>query len=232
MDTDSLINEYLLNKREERGQRTIQDRTFYCSELGYCPRKIYYKRMMPKDVPVDTLKVFMLGDMIHEKMTEILGFKYKNISSEGRLCVYIPDKNIRLSGKYDDLIITEDNKLLLIEKKSIKNLYYVKQAHPHHILQAVIYMKALGVDDAIIVYIEKNTWKTLSFPVKFNKKDFLNVLDKAAGIQLCLDNHTLPPKQPIGSWECNYCDWKQECNKEFNPDPTPPKKKKVKKNGQ
>ena len=217
VDTDSLINEYLVNQREERGKRGPADRTFYCSEIGYCPRKLYYKRVMPKDYSVETLKVFILGDMIHEKMTEILGFKYKELESEGRLCLYIPTEDIRISGKYDDLIRTEDDEAIVIEKKSVASLYYINKPHGHHELQAMLYMKALGVDKAYIIYIEKNTLKTKTYPIEFNLKTMSKALDKAAGVQKCLDQGVLPPKQPIGAWECGFCNWRSECGKEFCP---------------
>ena len=194
-------------------------RTFYCSEIAYCPRQLYYKRLIPKEYPPETLKIFMLGDMIHDKLSEILGFKYKEIESEGRITLYMPIEDIRFGGRFDDLVRHEDQEIL-IEKKSCASLYYIEAAnkpHHHHLVQLMLYIKALGLNKGYIIYIEKNTLKTKTFEVEYDAKLLFEAIARASLVQECLDTNTLPDKKPLGSWQCKFCPHKKECDKNENP---------------
>ena len=209
----TLLNEYLEQKRVENGERQPPNRTFYCSELGYCPRKLYYKRVIPKKASLETEKIFELGDLLHEYGTMLLKWKYgsDHVSSEGNASIYLPSEDIRFGGRYDDLLSFDGNYKIVIEKKSARALGYIKKASSHHALQAMMYMKALGASKAFVWYIGKNDLGMKCHEVKFDSEEFQQAIDKIVYVQACLDDGVLPEKQPIGKWECDYCSWKEEC---------------------
>jgi len=212
LDFNSLVEEYLLAQQDEH---PIKPRTFHCSELGYCPRKIYYKRFLQKKPDLKALKNFVLGDLIHEKLTQMLEFKYEEIESEGRIVLYLPREDIRFAGKFDDLVRV-DNKEYLIEKKSTRSLLYITEPLYHHKIQLMFYMKALGLQEGYLVYIDKKSFDTSCFKLSFDPELFNQVLKKIIRIQKNIDEKRLPRKQPLGEWECNCCPYKEICAKNLN----------------
>ena len=111
-------------------------------------------------------------------------------------------------------------KLMLLEVKSTKSLEPLmerKKPYDSHAKQLQLYMFALGLREGGVLYVEKNTLKTLLFPVKYDEKAAEEVLKKFDRLHFYLSNNKLPPPeataQPCTRWMCNYCEYKEECQR-------------------
>lgn len=210
IDIDAIICENLKREQKERTPRTL-----YCSEIGYCKRKVYFDYFNPKEVPSEIMKKFFLGDVIHEKVTEMLRNHYY-VSSEQPVVIYLPSVDFRLSGRYDDLVTTEEGKML-IEKKSVSDISFISKPLYHHLMQTNLYMKALGVEDAQIVYIDKPNLAVKSFHVKFSNEIFREALDRVYDIVRHIMKRRIPKAEAKlnqeMSWQCKFCPFQDECMK-------------------
>ncbi|MHA2017042.1 MAG: CRISPR-associated protein Cas4, partial [Promethearchaeota archaeon] len=156
--------------------------------------------------------------LIHEHCTKLLEKDKDTIHvySEQPLIMYLPEDDIRISGRYDDYVITKKGNFL-IEKKSTKSITYLKEPYQHHLYQVMIYMKCLNLDSALLVYFEKNTMKTKTFEIKFDKKILDDAIARARILDEAIKNKIPPIPEgkviPGRSWECAYCPYKDMCDK-------------------
>ena len=222
-----------MKKHLEKGKRQRGRRfnTLYASELGYCARKIYYSITQPKETQIEALEHFEVGNLIHDHSTKIIrnmmenskGHHIANIRSEEPIMIYIPDGDVRISGRFDELVEFDDGSRLLIEKKSIAKFDYLvgDRLPKHHLIQAMLYMKALGADACQMVYFMKNKFKTKTFMIEFRQGIFDAAVRKAKDINEHLKEKKIPEaevkiigkKNPDVLWECNFCPYAQECDK-------------------
>jgi len=211
------VKEYLSRDQKQRRQKTV-----HASEIGYCLRKTYFQAMNPKPLPIELLGIFQLGNILHDKMTEILELLMKKqdseilrVDSEQRIVFYFPDEDFRISGQYDDLVYLKNGKTILIEKKSIKNFTpfkYKNAAKDEHIMQANIYAKALMPDETQIVYISKENMAVKSFVITPDQKIVDTAIARAKILNHALETNVAPPKEK--SWMCKkFCDYFEECEK-------------------
>ena len=215
-DVKDHVKDYLSRDQKHRREKTV-----HASEIGYCMRKTYFQAINPKPHPIELLGIFELGNVLHEKMTEILeklakkeGSEIAKIDAEQRIVFYFPDEDFRISGQYDDLVYLKNGKTILLEKKSIKNFTpfkYKNAAKEEHIMQANIYAKALMPDETQIVYISKENLMIKSFVVVPDMKIVNLAIHRAKIINHSIENKVPPPKEK--SWICKYCDYAEECEK-------------------
>ncbi|MDP7260692.1 MAG: hypothetical protein QGI80_01875, partial [archaeon] len=120
IDFDELVDNFL--KRESK-KKTIG--RYYPSEIGSCLRKIWYSYNFPsEEKDKDLIKIFALGDMIHDFVVKVLeSDKNAHIDSIGDEIPFTREvEDFIISGRIDNLILLkEDSKKLLIEVKSIKS---------------------------------------------------------------------------------------------------------------
>jgi CRISPR/Cas system-associated exonuclease Cas4 (RecB family) len=95
----------------------------------------------------------------------------------------------------------------------------MKEAQKHHKMQIIPYLRALQLPKGYIVYVEKNTLKTKVFPVEYDKKIFLEVVERAKKLAKHLKEGSLPePEGRSSSWECKFCSgYKEMCDLNYNP---------------
>lgn len=209
------VTNYLSREQKQRREKTV-----HASEIGYCLRKTFFQIMNPKPFPIELLGIFELGNILHDKMTDILelmakkaGSEILRVDSEKRIVFYFPEDDFRISGQYDDLVFLKNGKTILVEKKSIKNFTpfkYKNCAKPEHIMQANIYAKALMPDETQIVYISKENMNVKSFVVVPDMKIVKEAISRARTLHLAVESKVPPPKEK--SWICKYCDYNEECS--------------------
>ena len=78
-------------------------------------------------------------------------------------------------------------------------------------------MKCLNLNEALVVYFEKNTMKTKTFVVSFDKDILDEAIERAKLIHTCVKTKTVPIAEAHETqdmkWMCNYCVYKEECDK-------------------
>lgn len=214
MDFDNLIDKYLY--REMR-QKTVG--RYYPSEVGQCIRKSWFSFKMPKPVEPHVTKIFEAGNLLHGFIVDVLKSdktpEVTLIESESSLKMKIDD--FEISGRIDDVIRLEHNgERILVEVKSTKSIDFLREPSEQYLMQLQFYMHATGIHKGVILYVEKNTLKSKSFFVDYDKKLADTIVDRFRALHSSLKNDSIPnaeAKQTSGKgWMCDYCAYKKECD--------------------
>jgi len=208
---------------KNRNRRPPRDDSVYASELGYCKRRTYYAHTDPREHPPETLMLFEVGDIIHKKFDELLKAStaelgIAEIIPEGYICLYLPEDDLRITGYFDNLLIFNDGRRHLIEKKSASRIDNLDSPFNHHLLQTTVYQKATGADTAEIVYCNKNDMQVKSFDIDFNPEIFDEAIYRAKDVHYAMRNGAPPEPEgrltPSRRWECKYCLWPDNCERD------------------
>lgn len=189
---------------------------YYPSEIAGCMRKTWFSYKNSKKTDVKLTRIFEAGNMLHEFITEVIKSE-KNPDVElikSELPIQIKEKDFIISGRIDNLVLVKiDNKLALVEVKSTK--FLPKEHKKEHEIQLQLYMKAMGIDEGIILYIQKDNLETRSFSIKQNKKMGEQILEKFEELHKSLTENVMPAAEAKQDkdkeWMCGYCGWKSEC---------------------
>ena len=193
---------------------------YYPSEIGSCIRKIWYSYMFPKETDAELMKIFKAGTMIHDFVAEVLGSErtpeVKLLKTEVPFSMDFGDFTV--SGRVDDiLLLSVNNKKLLVEVKSVR---FVDRAEPTrpHIMQLQMYMHALGIHSGFILYIERNSLHSKTFRVDYDPGIIGDIIQRFQMLHESLTSNRLPAPEarenPEIGWMCNYCNYREECSRD------------------
>ncbi|MDP6704156.1 MAG: Dna2/Cas4 domain-containing protein, partial [archaeon] len=213
IDFDELVDNFL--KRESK-KKTIG--RYYPSEIGSCLRKIWYSYNFPsEEKDKDLIKIFALGDMIHDFVVKVLeSDKNAHIDSIGDEIPFTREvEDFIISGRIDNLILLkEDSKKLLIEVKSIKQLNGLDDAKPEHKMQLQLYMNSLDIKDGVILYIDKQNLKSKVFPLTYDEEMANKIIERFKILHTSLTNNIIPvPEARIEDkgYICRFCEYEDRC---------------------
>jgi CRISPR/Cas system-associated exonuclease Cas4 (RecB family) len=215
IDFDELIDLYLERENKPKGIGR-----YYPSEVGKCLRKIWYSYKYPKEVEPWLLKVFELGNIIHDFIANVI--KSQKTSDVELLKEELPVKmdidDFVISGRVDDLMLVKSNgKHFLVEVKSTKSIDYVKSPQPQHESQLQFYMHASGVRNGILLYVDKRDLKTKTFEIPYSDKKSEDIIERFRFIHKTLTQNELPVAEakaiPDWKWMCRYCEYKEMCDR-------------------
>lgn len=213
VDFDKVIDDFLKKEYTPKGQGK-----YFPSEAGLCLRKIWYSYKFPAQIEPDLLKIFEMGNIVHDFIVQVL--KSDKISDIKLLKSEFPFKvkveDFEISGRVDNLIMVQaSGKIYLVEVKSVKDLKYIKEASPHNIVQLQLYMHFVGVHNGILLYIDKSNLKTKGFEIQYNEKEALRIIERFKTLHEHLKNNELPEAEArvhkeLG-WMCKLCEYRDEC---------------------
>lgn len=217
-----IIDKYYQDKHKEKNQDS-----FYITDAGKCPRAVYFSmKGYPKKVKeARVLRIFDRGDIIHQRIMSVLFAipEIKVVASE----IDIPSKEL-FRGR-SDAIISIDEKLYVVEIKSSGDFKFRKLEAPEdaHRKQIQLYMHYFKVPYGIIIYENKNTQELKEFEENYDSKLCKKIISDFEELKYQIENEIMPPipfdlKQKRDAaekgeegfpWECEYCDYKEECVK-------------------
>lgn len=177
--------------------------TFSVTELLYCIRKSYLKRISPKPATLEQAYNLYRGKVFDQLWTPL--FRHNQVRATYR-CKNIP---ITISGKYD--FLDEDG--CLVDLKTAKSLFYINEPGHEYVQQVRFYAWLNSIDKAKIVYVDFGDAKV--FPVEVGDcQQLLDELEsKAAQLYYALKFNRAPAKNPLTqAWLCSKCDYKTECD--------------------
>ena len=212
----------LIDKHLEREFRVKQIGRYYPSEIAGCMRKTWYSYKNPKQTDVKLTRIFEAGNMLHEFITDVIkSEKNKEIELiNSEMPIQIKTKDFVISGRIDNLVLIklcedENCKEVLVEVKSTK--FLPKEAKKEHEMQLQLYMRATGINNGILLYIQKDNLETASFDVVYNEELGDKIIERFEKLHESLTQDKLPePEAKLEqekNWMCNYCAYKQECDK-------------------
>ena len=214
VDVGSIIDEYL---NEESRPKTIG--AYYPSEIGMCMRRSYYSYFIAKPTETSALRIFALGNNVHE-------FIAKALKESSTLAVAEEEKPIRINyqdentkftiyGRIDDYIETKTGKKIIIEAKSTGDITKVNEPDPKHKMQISLYLAAQKADYGLLVYADKKNLEIKQFKVEYNEEEYKKVMQRFKDLDYHLRNKILPPAEYYFDnkkvWECKYCPYYKEC---------------------
>lgn len=215
MTTTALdIRELLIQRLQDRERKERDHKTFYASELGYCPLKLFFTFVHPKEPDPHTLQIFKMGDLVHEYIQRIV-----QDATDAEVEVPIrqlvdPERGIEIHGRID--ILHEGVPYELKSSARIPSGPYA-----HHVAQLNAYLKMLDRDVGYLVYVEKNTFDIAQFEVRRNDYLWDATLDKIRAVHDAVEVvqnggsegdalESLIPRV-VDTWECRYCVYRDVC---------------------
>jgi len=216
IDFDKMIDNHLHkeNKPKEIGR-------YYPSEIGTCMRKVWYSYKFPMETNPELLKVFELGNILHDFVVKVLRSE-KNPEVE-LLKTELPFRqeieDFLVSGRIDNIILIKaSGKNILVEVKSTGNIDFVEEAMHHNKIQLQLYMHATGIHNGILLYVDKRNLKSKVFSVDYNEEEAFKIIDRFKALNKLLKADALPdPEARSGKesiWMCRYCEYRDKCYKE------------------
>ena len=215
IDFDSMITNYI---KSERKPKSIG--RYYPSEIGGCLRKIWFSYKYPKESEESLLKIFFIGELIHNFVADVLkSDKNPIVELIGEEEPFkLKMKDYIISGRVDDIVLLKsENKKILIEVKSIGNLSGLNNAKTQHKMQLQLYMFATKIREGLVLYVDKKNLKSKVFNIKYDESEALNILERFSMLHNYLIEDIIPEPEakinPEMSWMCRYCPYREECNK-------------------
>ena len=203
------IDKYYQDKRKDREQKH-----FYITDTGKCQRAVYFsmKGYPKKEIEPKILRVFDRGDIIHQRlMSDFYGIpEIKVTASE----IDIPTRDL-FHGRAD-AIISIENKLYVVDIKSSNDFKFQKLGIPDlaHIKQIQLYMHYFEILQGILIYENKNTQDLKEFLVEYDSDFCKKIISEFEELKYQVENEIMPQKSKnLASWQCSYCDFKEECDR-------------------
>jgi len=193
---------------------------YYPSEIAGCMRKTWFSYKNPKKTDTKLTRIFETGNMLHEFITEVIKSE-KNPEVElikSELPIEIKTKDFIISGRIDNLVLVKicdknECRQVLVEVKSTK--FLPKEHSKEHEIQLQLYMRAIGVNEGIILYIQKDNLETRTFNIKHSKKLSDKIIERFKVLHKSLIDDKMPEPEAKQNkdkeWMCSYCAWKEEC---------------------
>ena len=211
IDFNKLIDSFL---SREISRKSIG--RYYPSEIGGCLRKTWYSYKQPKPADTALIKVFHAGNMLHEFVGEVMkSEKNPNIELlQSEIPVKLQEKDFLISGRIDDLILAKiENKEVLVEIKSCK--YLPREFKSENEMQLQLYMRAIGVHNGLLLYIQKDNLETREFEIVYDEEKAEKIIERFKKLHLFLTEDKLPKAEAKHDqdkiWLCERCPWKKEC---------------------
>lgn len=215
IDFNKLIDQHIA-----RASKPKKVGRYYPSEIGKCIRKTWYSYNHPHQVEPKLLKIFEAGNIMHDFVADVL--KSEKTPEVELLKVEMPlrfeNAQFVVSGRIDDVILLKmEGKLVLVEVKSTKNVSFVKKANRAHEMQLQFYMRASGIYNGVILYIDKTNLQTKIFEIKFDEKNGNQIIERFESLHKHLIGKKLPVAEAKATedmkWMCRFCEYKERCDK-------------------
>lgn len=133
--------------------------------------------------------------------------------------VPIIDAKLRIIGHADGRLLIDGHKYLLEIKTINARGFATLKDDPkfEHKQQTHAYMKSLGLDCAIIVYLGKDRHQSKEYVIPFSKKFYADhVANRIDKYFTHLRKNTMPEREGIapGTFPCSFCEFSHVCFKE------------------
>jgi len=215
IDFDKMIDNYLFRESHPK-----QVGRYYPSEIGTCMRKIWYSYRFPQKVQPSLLKIFELGNILHDFVVKVLQSD-KNPHVEllhSELPIKLEVEDFLISGRVDDLLLLKaDGRQVLVEVKSCKSISFINEAQSHHVIQLQFYMHSTGVHNGVLLYIDKSTLESKVFTIPYNPVTASSIILRFKNLHTALVQDTLPNAEAKSdmhhAWMCRFCEYAEKCDK-------------------
>lgn len=197
--------------------------------MGYCPRQILLSKLGVKRFPADTQGRFQTGDFIHEYIQDRILPGHLTMH-ENQVTVDVD--GLTLKGHYDCF-----DGQIVYDFKSRGSFYRFNPPYDRHIDQLHVYMKALGVQHGLMVYVSKSDLSVETYPdyfgtsserddtadehgqlIEFDERRWQRIVEKAKTVHEVLEAEGFPSSmddvdqlfQQCGNADCMGCKFEDQ----------------------
>jgi len=205
------VNEIIDNFLTKEG-KTREVGRYYASELGMCPRKLYFSYKMPKQIDLDTIRIFEVGNIFHEFIAKVFANSksVRLLENERSVTLISKESSAIVTGRIDDLIVLESGEKVIVDVKTIKSFDYLTEPKHEHKLQVMMYLKSLGIKKGGLLYVKKDDLQIRYFEFDYDELLVTEILDNADLVNQALKTNT-PPRKTKDTWACKWCAYNNEC---------------------
>lgn len=205
-----LIDQFYLDRERERKEKErIQ---FFISEVGKCPRAIFFKfkKAPAQEIEPERLRVFEHGDFIHQMVMRPL-FSLGLVRATE---ISIPPQKI-ISGRAD-AVLSINGEPYILDIKGISgklNFQKMEKPMPEHIWQVQLYLHFFNVKKGILLYVNKDTQELKEFVFEYDKEQVKQLLDWFEKLKKKIEKNLVPLRLPDwpDNWQCQSCQFKEIC---------------------
>jgi len=197
----------------------------YASELGYCLRKLYYRRKgYVSQHDFSTAVNFAEGTAVHELIQSLFASTIApQLGFRSYAEVKLHTGNIH---GFIDVMLVNDTDIIIIEIKTAKSL--PSEPLKHHVRQINTYLHPYVINKnknhknvkGILYYVEKAIMYGNSpqreFEVEYSDDLYKETISREKEIEKDVDNNILPPAEALAIkdyWQCRYCSYFTMCRK-------------------
>lgn len=203
-----LIDQFYMDgfRDRDRGEQ------FYITDAGKCPRAIYFKfKKYPRKEPeARVLRIFDHGDYTHMRIMSVLF----SLGIVRAVEIKIPPQEL-VSGRAD-AIIGMEGKPYIVEIKSSSRYKFEKlvKPEPDHTKQLQLYLHYFKIPQGILIYEDKDRQDLKEFLVEYEPEIIEKILNDFKILKEQIKKNTIPPiSKDIEPWRCEYCEYRDECQK-------------------
>lgn len=121
---------------------------------------------------------------------------------------------LTIAGSTDPALCDPDtgDVIALTEVKSTGSIDRVDKPKRMHMMQIHAYMKALGITNGYVIYVDRDELlNPKAFEVEFDTDVWDNVVEWVESTMSYAATGTLPPADAPEQWMCRYCDFSNRC---------------------
>jgi len=202
-----LIDKFYLDQQRDKEQHH-----FYISDVGKCPRSIFFKfknapgeKMEPR-----ILRIYEKGEYLHRNIFNILYRLKIGMTTE----VTIPAQEI-ISGRADAILcINGENYVLDI--KSMNSMVFRNLIEPkkENVCQLQLYLHYFNIKKGILLYIDKDQQDIKEFLINYDEKLVRSLLKDFESLKEKIGSNIIPARLSDydQNWQCRYCRFKEICS--------------------
>lgn len=193
-------------------QRTREQNHFYISDVGKCPRAVFFKfKNAPREkMDARILRIFEKGETMHRNIINTLFRLGIVVAAE----VTIPNQEI-ISGRAD-VIVCLNNELYVLDIKSINSMIFRNLAEPksENFQQVQLYLHYFNIKKGILLYVDKDQQEIKEFIFDYDAKLVESLLKDFHLLKDKIDSNVIPVRLADWpqNWQCQYCQFKDICS--------------------
>jgi len=184
-------------------------------EYMYCPRFIYFERVLCIPQHEEKREKVLIGRHIHELKEKInKNYIRKSINAKAKfLNVYLSSKKYRIVGIVDEVLELEDGSYAPLDYKFAEYKSRLFKTHKYQsILYGLLIKENFGVDvnRGYVVYVRSGN---LVKEIKFKQKDFDEAVEFIDLIFRIIENEEFPLNIRVNKRKCIDCCYRNICCK-------------------
>ena len=198
IEKNDMLLEEILKRLQNYAAERRSDKV-HVSELVYCLRKAYFRRVQPKPVGLVELGFFIDGARRHAALQALFPQS-------------VVEKEVRKLGVIGHIDILSDLPIEFKTTRAMKNI--LKE---HYVRQLAYYCVLANKESGALLIYSINDFKEPfhAYRITLNEDDF-SMYERSLKLRRDLLKHALSKKDPSAlpageSWECRHCPYFEEC---------------------